>query len=348
MNKLLFLLLSMTRRAPLHNSSRNGSKNNLNPKPHLPSVKNNNRAVVDPITWGIIGLIALGGWAYVKVFEPGRNKKVADQIAATTDKANKEAEAAKALAADLQKSIQVMVEAHAQQTKTEQQMRANAAAFNGQNKAVLSADPNPSPYTLIAIGLCDSVDQSLGIQSTPEQRLEWSKRVIPLLQHNAEVEKQLADEQAKASALAASLEAEHAHSVASDAHGATLASQNAANVATIAAVTAQAAKYGAENATWANGAVTLMQRFKAALIGIGVLLVLLFILSWKYRGKDATLHDATAIAEDAKAAATALAKEAGAGISDASKKAVEDLHNWWGGDNGAEAKYKQIVTNLRK
>jgi hypothetical protein len=311
-------------------------------------MKNNNRGVVDPITWAVIGLIALGGWAYVRVFEPGRNKKVADQIAVATASASKEAKEAKGIADELKKAVQAMADAHAQEAKVEQGMRANAADFNGQNKAVLEADPTPSPYTLIAIGLCDSVDQALGVQSTAAQRLEWSKRVVPLLQHNAEVERALAQKTAEAATLAASLAAEHDHALASDAHGATLASQNAANVATIATVTAQAAKYGAENATWAAGASTWYERFKYALIALGVTAVVIFILSWKYRGKDATLHDATAIAEDAKAAATALAKEAGASISEASKKAMDDLHTWWGGDSGAEAKYKQIVNNLRK
>jgi hypothetical protein len=300
-------------------------------------MKKNNRGVVDPVTWAVIGLVAVGGWAYVKVFEPGRNKKVADQIAAATAQANKEAEQAKALALDLQKAVQTMADAHAQETKTEQKMRANAAEFNGQNKAVLAADPNPSPYTLIAIGLCDSVDQSLGIQSTPEQRLEWSKRVVPLLQHNAEVEKLLAQKTAEAAALAASLKAEHEHALASDAHAATLASENSSNVQTIINTTAHAEKLAAENKNWADGVLSWKDRFKAALILVAVVVVVLFVLSWKYRGKDRTLHNAVALAEDAKGA-----------LKKVSQAASDELEQWWESDHSGKAAYQKIVTNLRR
>lgn len=207
-----------------------------------PLMKKNNRGAVDPITWGIIGLIAIGGWAYVKVFEPGRNKKVADQIAIATEKANKEAEAAKALALELQKAIDAAKDANDKTSKTEQQMRANAHNFNGQGKALLLADPNPSQYNMVARGMCDSVDDALGMRSTPEQQAAWAQRVVPLLQHNAEVERQLADERIKSAALAASLAAGRASAQAAEARAAALATQNSSNVTTIVATTAKAEK----------------------------------------------------------------------------------------------------------
>jgi hypothetical protein len=302
-------------------------------------MKKSTRGVVDPVTWAVIGLIAVGSWAYVKVFEPGRNKKVADKIAVATEKANKEAEAAKALSIELQKSVQAMADAHAQETKTEQKMRANAADFNGQNKAVLAADPNPSPYTLIAIGLCDSVDQSLGIQSTAEQRLEWSKRVIPLLQHNAEIEKLLAQKTAEAAALSASLKAEHEHAVASDAHAATLAKANTANVATIATITAKAEKLAGENANWAAGTLDWKGRLKAAVIGLCVLGVLLFILSWRYRGKDKTLTDSVALGEFIKTQAIGAGHKA--------EELETKIKDWMQGDHAGMAAIDKVKEKLR-
>lgn len=297
----------------------------------------NNRGVVDPATWAVIGLIALGSVLYAKVFEPGRNKKVADQIATATAQANKEAEQAKLLAIELQKAINAAQEAHDKVSKTEEKMRMNAHSFNGQGKALLVADPNPSPYNMIARGMCDSVDDALGLRSTPEQQAAWAARVVPLLQRNAEVEKQLADERAKSTALAASLASEHAHALASDAHAATLASENSANVTTIINTTAKAEKLAAENKKWADGAVSWADRFKAALLGIAVLAILIFVLSWKIRGSTKTLHDTAALAEDVQAAAAR-------GVV----MTKEQIEEWWQGDHSGKAAYEKIKANLRR
>jgi hypothetical protein len=299
-------------------------------------MKISNRGVVDPATWAVIGLIVVSGWAYQKVTAPSRNKKVADQIAVATDQANKQAQEAKRLADETKVAAAVAAAAHAKEIADRDQMDKNASDFNGQGKALLEADPNPSPYTLIAIGMCDSVDASLGIKSTPEQRIAWAKRVVPLLQHNAEIEKQLAEARANAEALAVGKDAEHAHALAADAHVASLTSELAAQTTTIVNTTGHAEQLAAQNKNWADGAVTLAQRFKAALIGIGVLLVIIFIVSWRLRGASATLHDAVAAGEYAKHLAIK-------GSADAEQL----LENWWGGDKTAQAAIEKIKANLR-
>jgi len=299
-------------------------------------MKKTNRGVADPITWIVIGAIVVGGWAFQRVTASSRNKKVADQIAVATEQAKKQAQEAQRLAEETKAAATLAAAAHAKEIADRDQMDKNASDFNGQSKALLEADPNPSPYTLIAIGMCDSVDASLGIKSTPEQRIAWAKRVVPLLQHNAEVERQLAEARANAATLAAGKDAEHAHALAADAHVALLTSELSAQTTTIINTTSHAEQLAAKNKNWADGAVTLAQRFKAALIGISALLLIIFIVSWKLRGATATLHDAVAAGEYAKHLATT-------GAHDVEQK----LEEWWGDDHKAKAAISKVKANLR-
>lgn len=300
-------------------------------------MKKNNRGAVDPFTWAVIGLIALGGVAYVKVFEPGRNKKVADQIAAATAEATQQAVEAKKLAAEAKAASVAAAQAHAKEIALRDQMDQNAASFSGQAKAMLEADPHPSPYTLIAIGLCESIQQSLAIKFTPEQQAAFVSRVTPLLQKNAETEKALAEEKARAAALAAGKDAEHARAVAADALAQTLTGQLAVQTAAVATTTAESATLAAKNQAWANNVSTLWQRFQAAILGIFVLLVLLGIGWWKLRGTTRVLYDAAALAEDAQNAATR-------GVA----MTKDEIEQWWENDRPGRAAYQKVLANLRR
>jgi hypothetical protein len=86
-NRLLFLLLSMTKLVPLHNSSHSGSTRNsplnLNPPP---SVKNNNRGIAPLLVVGYIAVVGLLGFlAFKPKFLDKASKTAAASTVATAD-----------------------------------------------------------------------------------------------------------------------------------------------------------------------------------------------------------------------------------------------------------------------
>ena len=247
-----------------------------------------------------VAIVGLCGYLYTQVFAPGRNKKVADQIAVATAKADTQAQEAKAQALATQAAAAQAQLEHAKELALRDQMDQNAASFSAQAKAVLAADPKPSEYTIVALGLLDSVETSLGVQFTAAQRAAFVARVVPILAHNAEVEAQLAQEKTASAALAAGKDAEHARALAADVHVTELSSQLAVTNSYLASTSVKAANLAKDNAAWADNAQTLWGRFKAAVILGGVLILIIVGVSLKLFGVTKTKDTTVALVEQMK------------------------------------------------
>jgi type II secretory pathway pseudopilin PulG len=284
-----------------------------------------------------VAVVGLCGYLYTQVFAPGRNKKVADKTAVATAAAQQQAQEAKKEAEGVKVAATEAAAAHAKEIALRDQMDQNAAAFSAQAKAVLAADPKPSEYTLVAMGLLDSVETSLGVQFTAVQRAAFVARVVPLLQHNAEVEAALATEKANAAALAAGKEAEHAHAVASDVHVQQLATQLENKTGELTKTAIKAASLAQSNAAWANNEQTLWGRIKA-LVVLGVVLILVILgVSIKLRGVVKTKDTTVALVEKIKEWVAAGVKD----VSDLKAKMKE-----WNGDDPSHE--KAIATTKEK
>jgi type II secretory pathway pseudopilin PulG len=302
-------------------------------------MKTNNRGMTGLELGIALAVLAGVGYLYMSVFAPGRNKKVADKTEVATAQAQQQAIEAKKEADAMKLAAADAAAAHAKEIALRDQMDRNAAAFSAQAKAILASDPNPSEYTIVAIGLLDSVETSLGIQFTLEQRKAFMDRVVPLLKHNAEVESQLAAEKARSAALAAGKDAEHAHALASDAHANELAGQLSNTSATLVTTSGKAASLAASNAAWANNEQTWIGRAKAAGALLLLLLIAIFAISWRLRGKDKTLGDTVALIEQMKGWVAAGVKDVG--------ELKAKMKEWNGGDTAHENAISKIKTELR-
>ena len=297
------------------------------------------RGVIDPGTWIIIGLITVGSYFYLKVLEPGRNKAVADQAAAAADQTQQAAKVINANADILLNKMAEIIAEHAKVVSTRDQMDKNAASFSAQAKAVLQADPNPSQYTLVAIGLLDSVESSLGIEFTPQQRKVFIDRVVPLIQHNAEVEAQLASEKAKSAALAAVKDAVEQRAKAAEDSGKLLVGQNKDLAGRLVTVSTKTASLTAKNKEWADNEQSLLGRIKA-LIGLAVLLVVVVVgISIKLLGVTKTRDNGIALVEQMKK----WAIEAGHNATDLKQK----MTDWYENDTKAQAAVAKVKAKLR-
>ena len=285
-----------------------------------------------------VAIVGLCGYLYTQVFAPGRNKKVADQIAVATAKADTQAQEAKQEAAAIKVAATQAQLEHAKEIALRDQMDQNAAAFSAQAKAVLAADPKPSEYTIVALGLLDSVETSIGVQFTAAQRQAFVARVVPLLAHNAEVEAQLAQEKTASAALAAGRDAEHARAIASDIHVTELAGQLAVTNASLASTSVKAANLAKDNAAWADNAQTLWGRFKAAVILGGILLLVIGGISIKLFGVVKTKDTTVALVEQMKGWVASGVKDVG--------ELKAKMKDWIGNDPSHENAIAQTKTKL--
>ena len=302
-------------------------------------MKTSNRAFTGLEIAAAVAIVGLVGYLYMSVFAPGRNKKVADKIAVATATANTQAQEAKKEAVEVKAAASEAATAHAKEISLRDQMDQNAASFSAQAKAVLAADPKPSEYTLVAMGLLDSVETSLGVQFTVAQRQAFVARVVPLLQHNAEVEAQLAQEKAASAALAAGKEAEHGRAVAADTHVTQLATQLSVTNGSLADTSAKAASLAKDNKAWADNEQTWIGRAKAAAV-LGILLILIILgVSVKLFGVTKTRDNTVAFVEHMKK----LALE---GVKDAADLKAK-MTAWYDGDIKAQAAVAKVKEKLR-
>jgi hypothetical protein len=301
-------------------------------------MKTSNRAFTGFEAAAVAVLIGLVGYLYMSVFAPGRNKKEADKIAAATATADAQAQTAKAQALATQVAATQAQLEHAKELALRDQMDQNAASFSAQAKAVLEADPKPSQYTIVALGLMDSVETSLGVQFTAAQRAAFVARVVPLLAHNAEVEAQLAQEKTNAAALAAGRDAEHARAVAADAHVTQLATDLSKTNTALATTTGKAEKLAADNKTWADNEQTWWGRLKAAVILGGVLLIVIIGISIKLFGVVKTKDNTVALIEQMKGWVASGVKDVG--------ELKAKMKEWNGGDTSQENAIAKTKTKL--
>ncbi len=284
-------------------------------------------------------VLAGAGYLYTQVFAPGRNKKGADRAATSADVAEQQAAQHKITAEAVAAAVKDISVTHAKELAVHEEMEHNAANFSAQARAVLQADPAPSEYTIVAIGLLDSVETSLGVQFTDAQRKAFVDRVVPLIKHNAEVEAALAKEKADAAAVAASRDAEHQRALAAETQGLALVATNSNQAKELAASTAKSSQLADANKAWADREQTLLGRLKAAAV-LGVLLILVIGgISIKLFGVAKTRDNTVAFVEYMK-------KIALEGVKDATDLKTK-MTAWYDGDIKAQAAVAKVKEKLR-
>lgn len=303
-------------------------------------MKTNSRAFVIPaVVYVAAGLIAIGGWAYVKVFEPGRNKAVATAAATAAADAETKAKQAREQAEAVDKAVAAATADHQKVVAQRDQIDQNTSGFIEGAKIAIQADPAPSDADVVALGLLDSAGQALGQPLTPQQRAFWMKTVSDLIAKNAEAKAKVAQLTKEAAEARAALGEVQAHATASDAHAKVLCDQLATKSKELVESTAKSATLTAENKQWADGEQTLWGRIKALGILAIVLAVIGLAISIKLLGVQGTAKDAVALGEHLKSLALT-------GVKDASEL-EQKISAWWENDKSAQAAVNKIKSTLR-
>jgi hypothetical protein len=296
-------------------------------------MKTNSRAFVIPaVYFVVVGVLAVGGWAYTKLTEPGRNKKVADQVAAQTAIADAQAKANKDKADAVAAATQAAAEANAKEREQEKKVRQNASGFTEGAKIAIQADPAPSQADLVALSLLEGATQALGEPLTDSQRKVWVSTVAGLIAKNSASEAQVAALKQQATADRAALDAITAHAQAADATAQTLAVKLDQQAKILADTTGKASTLAEQNAQWADGAITLWGRIKALGVLAVILVMVIVVVAIKLFGVNELATDAVAFGEHLKTF-----------VEDGEKK----VESWWSDDPKARKLFNKYKTKLR-
>jgi len=280
----------------------------------------------------IVGVLAAGGWAYTKLMEPGRNKKVADQVAAQTAIADAQAKANKEKADAVAAAIQSAADANAKEREQEKKVRQNASGFTEGAKIAIQADPAPSQADLVALNLLEGATQALGEPLTDSQRKVWVSTVAELIAKNSASEAQVAALKQQAAADRAALDAITAHAQAADATAQTLAVKLDQQAKILADTTGKASSLAEKNAQWADGAITLWGRIKALGVLAVILGLVIVVVAIKLFGVNEVAADAVGLAEHLKTF-----------VQDGETKVKE----WMQNDTKAQAAIDKVKAKLR-
>lgn len=290
------------------------------------------RAEVTVAVLLVCGLFAAGSWAWYKVVEPGRNKKVANQAAQAAALVQVQAQTEKDKAEAVAVATAKAKEEHAKERALRDQIDRNASGFVEGAKIALQANPNPTQAEVVAIGLLESASQALGQPLTPEQRAVWVKTVAGLIAKNAEAEERVRSLTQEAATTRAALGEVKARADAADRTVSTLTKQLNEQAEQLVKTATKSADLTAKNQAWANNEQTLLGRMKALVLLAGILGLALVWLSICFRGTSATMKDAVALAEHLKSSVS---------------NAEEAVEKWWENDDKAKHRFRKVKSQLR-
>ena len=298
-----------------------------------------NHGVAQAVVFIAIGAVAVIGYLWVKVFEPGRNKTVADKSAAAASVSAQEATQAKAQVVELAGALQAEKQAHADEVKAHRDTEGKAASYVEASTSALQSDPNLTPAAQAALQLNSLASTVLGGGTLPPDQMRTL--VAGLIKQTAEAKKAADDAHLDALATHAKLETTAADSAAKDQHIDTLTTQLSAKSTDLAAHTALSAKLTAENKTWADGEQNWRGRMKAAGALLAVAVVGLIWYEVRRRGLTGTLQDAVALKEHIQTTAANLAPAVTADLQKAESA-------WWGTEAKAQAAFNTVKNQLRQ
>jgi len=306
-------------------------------------MKTTTKGSVAAVVIVVLALINGGQYAFHKLVEPGRNKKVAEAAAQTAADAQAKAKAAEETAKAAEAAAKKAQEDVAKERALRDQIDQNASGFVEGAIIAHEADPAPSQADVVALGLLESARQALGQPLTEQQRAFWKKTVAGLIAKNAEAEAKVRQLTEQAAADRAALTEVKARAIASETEAAALTTQVREQSEKLVKATSETEKLTSRNREWAEGQQTLWGRFKAFLWLTAIVVVLLIIvvgwISIKFRGVSQTLHDSVALGEHLKSIATTAVGDA---------KAVEEkIENWWENDTKAKSAHQRVKSLLR-
>ena len=331
-------------------------------------MKNNNpmrAAVAVAIVYIVSGLVLVGGLAFDRLFQSGRNKKQVDQMTLVVQTAKQEAALADQRAADaakLAKAAQdaeaAAVAAHAQYVKDRDQVDQNVVAVAGQTETLLAADPNPSAYSVAAHDMVVGIYDTVGVKLTPSQMALFTKRVEPILKHDAEATKALADEKAQHAADLVRAQADHDHALAAEQNVQVLAGQLTQATATTQAATQQSAKDSATAATlavkvkeYADSGITVLGRLKAAIVLLVCAALVIGIMGGKLKKVFDLVKDLVAHKKFTEQAVETtlqnISKQTGQDLTKHADELKSTLVNWWENDKPVQAAISKVESKLR-
>jgi len=204
------------------------------------------------------------------------------------------------------------------------------------------------------VGIYDSV----GVKPTPAQMAMFTKRVIPILQHSADVEKQLADEKIKHAADLARADADRARAVAADANVQVLAGKLTEATTITREATQETAKETIKSAdlavkvkAYADGGITWLGRFKAAIVLLVCAGLVIGILGGKLKKVFDLVKDLVAHKKfTEQAVATTIqniSKQTGQDLTAHADDLKTKLVDWWENDKPVQAAIAKVESKLR-
>jgi len=287
-------------------------------------------------------IVLAGGALYegYKVFEPGRNKKVADKTAAAVVQTQTQAVQVDASAQAAAKAAADAVQSHKDELAAIAKNEAAAAGGSYATQAALSREVNPSANVRLALEANEVTWAAIGKQLTPSQKALWDSMLAVHAEDKdgiAARDAKIADLVTSTAAQAATIAAVTDHAKSADAALLVKETQLTASTKQLTIYAKSATTLANAQKAWADDSEKWRQRFAAAGWFSVFAVALVVVLSIKFLGAKKTLADACALYTWAKGKVVA-------GISHTAEEMEAKEHEWFSGDAKSETAIKAVVS----